>query len=129
MLVKTGVRRTLKGEAVARRRYHETCLSLENGGCVGDPHVVAERYLVFLCILLCCMAVGRLQVAFIEASLGDLPKENAVAVQSGLAPSFRGGLGFAHGEEARTLFLTWEELGPLLACAPEDDAWQAVVAM
>ena len=32
-------------------------------------------------------------------------------------------------EEARTLFLTWEELGPLLAYAPEDDEWQAVVAM
>ena len=27
------------------------------------------------------------------------------------------------------LFLTSEELGPLLAYAPEDDEWQAVVAM
>ena len=32
------------------------------------------------------------------------------------------------GEEARALFLAWEELGPLLAYAPEDDEWQAVVA-
>ena len=62
--VKAGVRRTLEGEAVARRRYEETGLSLENWGCVGDPHIVVERCLVFLCILHCCMAMGRLQVAF-----------------------------------------------------------------
>ena len=79
--VKAGVRRTLEGEVVARRRYQKTGLSLENGGCVGDPPLVAERCLVFLCILHCCVAMGRLQVAFIEARLGDLPMENAVAVQ------------------------------------------------
>ena len=28
-----------------------TGLSLENGGCVGEPHIVVERCLVFLCIL------------------------------------------------------------------------------
>ena len=33
------------------------------------------------------------------------------------------------GEEARALFLAWEEMGPLLAYAPEDPEWQAVVAM
>ena len=33
------------------------------------------------------------------------------------------------GEEARTLFLTWEEFGPLLDYVPEDGEWQAVVAM
>ena len=33
--VKAGVCRTLEGEAVARRRYQETGLSLEKGGCVG----------------------------------------------------------------------------------------------
>ena len=33
------------------------------------------------------------------------------------------------GEEARALFFAWEEIGPLLACAPEDGEWQAVVAM
>ena len=77
--VKAGVGRTLEGEAVARLRYQETGLNLENGVCVGDPHIVVERCLVFLCILHCCMAMGRLQVAFIEARLGDLPKDNATA--------------------------------------------------
>ena len=76
------VGRTLERKAVARRCYQETGLNLEKGGCVGDPHVVLERCLVFLCILHCCMAMGRLQVAFIGARLGDLPKDNAVALQS-----------------------------------------------
>ena len=113
--VKAGVRRTLEGEAMARRRYHETGLSLENRGCVGDPHVVAERCLVFLCILHCFMATGRLQVAFIEACLGDLPKDNTVAVQHDLYRARTGvTLGASaspDGEEARALFLTWASIG------------------
>ena len=40
-----------------------------------------ERRLVFLCMLHCCKAMGRLQVAFIEAHVGDLPKDNVVVVQ------------------------------------------------
>ena len=32
-------------------------------------------------------------------------------------------------EEARPLFLAWEEMGPLLAYAPENPEWQAIVAM
>ena len=131
--VKAEVRRTLEGEAVARRRYQETGPSLENGGCIGDPHVVAERCLVFLCILRCRMAMRRLQVAFIDARQGDLPKENTVAVQRVLYRARTGvrleASASPDGEEARALLLTWEELGPLLAYAPEDDEWQAVVAM
>ena len=79
------------------------------------------------------MAMGRLQVAFIEARLGELAKNNAAAVQRVL---YRAGTGVRLGapapldrEEARALFLTWEKLGPLLAYAPKDDEWQAVVAM
>ena len=79
--VKAGVRRTLEGEAVARRRYQGTRVILENGGPVGDPHVAVERCFVFQWILHCCTAMGCLQVAFIEARLGDLPNDNGVAVQ------------------------------------------------
>ena len=71
--VKAGVRRTLEGEAMARRRYEETGLSLDNGGCVGDPHVVLERCLVFLCIVHCCMAMGRLRA---EEGVGDVVEAN-----------------------------------------------------
>ena len=44
---------------MACHRYQETGLSLDNGGSVGDPHVVGERCLVFLCILHCCMTMSR----------------------------------------------------------------------
>ena len=40
-----------------------------------------------------------------------------------------GATGARDGEEARALFLAWEELGPLLDYVPEDGEWQAVVAM
>ena len=129
--VKAGVHRTLVGEAMARLRYQETGPSLENGGCVGDPHV--ERCLVFLCILHCCMAMGRLQVAFVEARLGDLPKDNATPLQRVLYRARTGVMlgcsATPDGEEAWALFLAWEEIGPLLAYASEDGEWQAVAAM
>ena len=56
-------RRTLDREEAARRRYKETGRSLENGGCIGDPPIVVDRCMVFLCMLHCCMAIGRLHVA------------------------------------------------------------------
>ena len=94
---------------------------------------MAERCLVFICILHCCMAMGRLQVAVIEACLGDLPKDNAVAVQHVLYRAHTsvrlGASASPDREEARVLFLAWEEIGPLLAYAPEDGEWQAVVAV
>ena len=131
--VNVETRRTLDREEAARRRYKEIGRSLENGGCIGDPHIVVDRCMVFLCILHCCMAIGRLQVAFIETRLVDLPKENTDAVQRVLYRARTGvklgATGAPDGEEARALFLAWEELGPLLDYVPEDGEWQAVVAM
>ena len=131
--VNLGTQHTLEREEAARRRYKETGRSLENGGCTGDPHIVVDRCVVFLCILHCCMAIGRLQVAFIETRLVDLPKENADAVQRVLCRARTGvklgATGAPDGEEARALFLAWEELGPLLDYVSEDGQWQAVVAM
>ena len=124
--VKAGVPRASEGDAVARRHSQETSLGLDNGGCVADPHVVVEWCLVFLCILLCCMA-------FIEARLGHIPKDNAVVVQRVLYRAWTsvrlGASAPPDGEEAQALLLIWEELRPLLAYALEDDEWQAVVAM
>ena len=74
-------RRNLTLEAAARRRYWGIGRSVDNGGCVGEPHIVFERCFVFLCILHRCMAIGRLQVAFIEARMKQLPKDTATAVQ------------------------------------------------
>ena len=131
--VTTATRRTLREEAAARMRYKETGRSLDNGGCKGDPHIVVDRCLVFLCILHCCIRRGRLQVAFIEACLEALLKDTTEAVQWILYRACTGvKLGSPaapDGEESRALFLTWEELEALLAYAPEDGEWQAVVAM
>ena len=131
--VKVATRRTLDREEAARRRYKETGRSLENGGCIGDPHIVVDQCMFFLCILHGCMAIGRLQVAFIETRLVDLPKENTDNVQRVLYRARTGvklgATGAPDGEEARALFLAWEELGPLLDYVPEDGEWQAVVAM
>ena len=83
------------------------------------------RCLVFLCILHCGMTMGCFQVAFMDACLGDLPKDNAMAVQRVLHWAHNGvTLGASaslDGEEAWALFLTWEELRPLLAYALVDD--------
>ena len=131
--VNVATRRTLEREEAARQRYTETGRSLQNGGCVGVPHIVVDRCVVFLCILHCCMAIGRLQVAFIETRLVDLPKENVNAVQRVLYRARTGvklgATGAADGEEAGALLLAWEELGPLSDFVPGDGEWQAVVAM
>ena len=80
-----------------------------------------------------CMAIGRLQVAFIKTRLVGLPKENTDAVQRVLYRARTGvklgAMGAHDGEEARALFLAWEELGPLFDYVPEDGEWQPVVAM
>ena len=114
--VNVATRRTLDREEAAHLRNKETGRSLENWGCIGDPYIVVDRWVVILCILHCCMAIGRLQVAFMETCLVDLPKENANAVQRVL---YRARPGVAlhapaapDGEEVRALFLTSGELGP-----------------
>ena len=127
-------RRTLDREEAARLRYKETGRSLENAGCIGDPHIVVDRCVVFLCILHCCMAIGWLQVACIETRLVDLLKENAV---QRVLYRARTGVKFGatdapDGEEARAFFLALEKLGPLLDYVPEDDdckpSWPCVTS-
>ena len=117
-------------EAPARRQSQVTGRSFDSGGCRAEPHIVVDRRLVFLCILHCCMAIGHLQDASAEARLEALPRENAEAVLYQARMGVKLGASAAPDrEEARALFLAWEEMGPLLAYAPEDPEWQAVVAM
>ena len=72
-------------------------------------------------------------VAFVEARLESLPKENVEAVQRLLYRACTGvklgATAAPDGEEARALFLAWEKMGPLLAYTREDPELQAVVAM
>ena len=127
--VNVATRRTLDREKAARLRYKETGHSLENGGCIGDPHSVVERCVVFLCILHCCMAIGRLHVAFIEARLVDLRQGERRRRATGPLPGLHGCEVGCDGGTRWALFLVWEELSPLLDYVPEDGEWQAVVAM
>ena len=58
--LRADVRRTLDNEATARHQYQVTGWSLDNGGCIAEPHIVVDRCWVFLCILHCCMAIWTL---------------------------------------------------------------------
>ena len=123
--MKAGVHRTLVGEVVARLHYQETGLNLEKGVCARGPRIVLEWCSVFLCILHCCMAMGRLQVALIEGRVGHLPKDNATTVQH-VVYRARTGARLASsaapdGEETQVLLLTWEEIMPL--CMPRRMEW------
>ena len=73
--------RTTQSDANNHRRYPMTRKSLVAARCTGEPLLVIASNLVFLCILHCCMAFGRLFVAFLEAQLGNHPLEVAGEVQ------------------------------------------------
>ena len=126
-------RRTTRSDANNHRRYLMTRKSLDAAGCTGEPLLVIARNRVFLCILHCCMAFGRLFVAFLEAQVGNHPHEVAGEVQKILYRNRCGVRLGAHnapdGEEAHNLFWAWEQIGPLLAYVEEDPTWQAVVGL
>ena len=126
-------RRTTRSDANNHRRYLMTRNSLDAARCTGEPLLVIARNRVFLCILHCCMAFGRLFVAFLEAQVGNHPPEVAGEVQKNLYRNRCGVRLGAHnapdGEEADNLFWAWEQMGPLLAYVEEDPTWQAVVGL
>ena len=101
-------RRTTRSDANNHRRYLKTRKSLDAAGCTGDPLLVIARNRVFLCILHCCMAFGRLFVAFLEAQVGNHPPEVAGEVMKILYRNRCGVRLGAHnapdGEEAHNLF-------------------------
>ena len=74
-------RRTTKSDANNHRRYLVTHNSLDAAGCTGEPLLVIARNQVFLCILHCCMAFGRLFMPFPVARMGNHPAEVAGEVQ------------------------------------------------
>ena len=84
-------------------------------------------------ILHCCMAFGRLFVAFLEAQVGNHPPKVAGDVQKNLYRNRCGMRSVAHnapdGEEAHNLFWAWEQIAPLLAYVEEDRTWQVVVGL
>ena len=110
-------------------RYLVTRKSLDAAGCTGEPLLVIARNWVFLCILHCCMAFGRLFVAFLEAHVGNHPPQVAEEVQKIMYRNRCGMRLGAHNapdrEEAHNLLWAWEQIAPLLAYVEEDPTWQA----
>ena len=126
-------RRTMQSDANNHRRYLVTSKSLDAARCTAEPLLVIARTRVFLCILHCCMAFGRLIVAFLEAHVGNHPLEVAWEVQK-IRYRKRCGVPLgAHnapdGEEAQNLFAAWEQIAPVLAYVEEDPTWQASVGL
>ena len=68
-------------DATNHRRYQVTRKILDAAGCTGEPLLVIARNRLFLCILHCCMAFGRLFVGFLEAQVGNHPPDVASEVQ------------------------------------------------
>ena len=126
-------RGTTQPDATNYRRYQVTRKSLDAGGCTGEPLLVTPKNRVCLCSLHCCMALGRLFVAFLEAQVGNHPPEVAGEVQKILYRSRCGVRLGAHnapdGEETHNLLWAWEQIAPLLAYVQEDPTWQAVVGL
>ena len=126
-------RRTTQSDATNHRRYQVTRKSLDAAGCTGEPLLVLATNRVFFCILHCCMAFGRLFVAFVEAQVGNHPHEVAGEVRKILYRKWCGVHFGAHnapdGEEAHKRFGPSEQVAPLLAHIEEDPTWQAVVGL
>ena len=122
--------RTTRSDANNHCRYLVTRKNLDAAGCTGEPLLVIARNWVLLCILHCCMAFGRLLVAFLGAQVGNHPHEVAGEVQKIMYCNRCGVRLGVHnvpdGEEAHNLFCAREQIAPLLACVKEDPTWQAV---
>ena len=101
-------RRTTQSDANNYRRYLVIRKNLVAAGCTGEPRLVIAKNQIFLCILHCCMAFGRLFVAFLEAQVGNHPPQVAREVQKTLYRNQSGvrlGMHNAQdGEEAHNLF-------------------------
>ena len=126
-------RRPTRSDANKHRRYLVTRKGLDAAGCSGEPLLVIAGNRVFLCILHCCMAFGRLFVAFLRTQVGNHPPEVAGEVHKILYRNRCGVRSGAHnapdGEDAHKLFSAWEQIAPLLAYAEEEPTWQAVVGL
>ena len=65
-------------------RYPQDRHSLQHCGCVGGPMLQTDRTHVFMCILHCIMAIGRLVVQYVENLCDDLDKVLQSGVQTAL---------------------------------------------
>ena len=99
--------------------------SLKAAGCAVDPVVVVARCGVVMCILHCCMALGRMQMANIERLAYDrlVPGDHVTLAPMHATLHERrtrcrlGNCASPDSEETSRLFATWPDLALLLAVA------------
>ena len=111
--------------------------SLKAAGCSVDPVVVIARCRVVMCILHCCMALGRLQMANIERLANDRLAPGDQVIRAAILATLHehrtgcrlGKDASPDGEEASRLFAAWPDLALLLAAKPDELLYKAVVDM
>ena len=129
--------RTTESDHAQRTSFLLGTPSLKAAGCSVEPVVVIARCRVVMCILHCCMAMGRLQMTNIERlpaeRLAGGDEVSRAAIQAVLHEHRTGcRLGkdcFPDGEETSRLFAAWPDVALLLSVGPEEPLYRAVMGM
>ena len=129
--------RTTESDHEQRTSFLSGTPSLEAAGYSVDPVVVIARCRVVMCILHRCMVLERLQMANVERLANDrfAPGDEVThaAIQATLhehrTGSHPGKDASPDVEETSHLFASWPELALLLAVAPDEPLYKAVVDM
>ena len=129
--------RTTESDHEQRKSFLLGAPSLKAAGCSVDTVVVMVRCRVIMCILHCCMALGRLQMANIEQLANDRLAPADQVTRAAIEATLRehrtgchaGNDASPDGEETSRLFAAWPELALLLALAPDELLYKAVVDM
>ena len=131
------VLRTTESDHAQRTSFLLGTPSLKAAGCSVEPVVVIVRCRVVMCILHCCMAMGRLQMTNIERlaaeRLAGGDEVSRAAIQAVLHEHRTGcrlGKGCSpDGEETSRLFAAWPDVALLLSVGPEEPLYRAVMGM
>ena len=129
--------RTTQSDHEQRTSFLLGTPSLKAAGYSVDPVVVIARYRVVMCILHCCMALGRLQMANIERLANDRLAPGDQVTRAAIQATLHEHRTGCHlrkdaspdGEETSRLFAAWPDLALLLAVAPDEPLYKAVVDM
>ena len=129
--------RTTESDHAQRTSFLLGTPSLRAAGCCVEPVVVIARCRVVMCILHCCMALGRLQMTNIERlaaeRLAGGDEVSRAAIQ-GVLHEHRTGCRLGKdcspdGEQTSRLFAAWPDVALLLSVGPEEPLYRAVMGM
>ena len=125
--------RTTKWDHAQQQSFLLGTPSLKAAGCLMDPVVVIARYRVVMCILQCCMAMGRLQMANIERLINDRlapgDRVTCAPIYASLHEHRIGCVLWKDDEETSRLFAVWPGWALLLAVTPDEPLYVAIMAI